>query len=43
MNSVRDLLETINNFLFPYRYLQSPGFEVSRNLMSWDRMLRSLS
>jgi hypothetical protein len=43
MDCVRNLLGTINNLLFPYRYLQSPAFEVSRNLMAWDRMLMNLS
>jgi hypothetical protein len=37
-----NLLESLNNFLFPHHYLREPGFEVSRNLMDWDRMVQSL-
>lgn len=43
MNPVRNLLETISNFVSPHRYIRSPAFEVSRNLIAWDRMLRNLS
>jgi hypothetical protein len=43
MDSVRNLREVITNFLFPYSYLREPGFEVSRNLMPWDRMVMNIS
>ncbi len=40
---MNNLVETISNFVFPYRYLDTPEFRVSRNLMPWDAMVRSLS
>ena len=40
---MRGFLKTLNEFVFPYRYLQSPEFEVSRNLISWNSMLRNMN
>lgn len=37
------ILETLTEMLFPYRYLRSPEYEVSRNLLVWDRMVRMVS
>jgi hypothetical protein len=31
------------DFVFPCRYLHSPEFEVPRNLLPWDRMVRNLT
>jgi hypothetical protein len=40
---VKGFLETLNNFVFPYRYLQDPEYQVSRNLMTWDRMVGKIN
>jgi len=40
---MKALIESISNFVFPYRYLQQPEFQVSRNLLMWDRMIRNLN
>ena len=40
---MKRILETITELLFPYRYLQGPEYEVSRNLMPWDSMVRRVS
>ena len=36
-------MKNLNSFVFPYKYLQNPEFHVSRNLMSWDSMVRNLN
>jgi hypothetical protein len=36
-------MKTLNSFVFPYKYLQNPEFQVSRNLLSWDSMVRNLN
>jgi hypothetical protein len=36
-------LKTLNEFVFPYRYLEMPEFQVSRNLMPWNKMVRNLN
>ena len=28
---------------FPYKYLQNPEFQISRNLAPWDSMIRNLN
>jgi hypothetical protein len=40
---MHDLIKAINNFVFPYSYLQSHEFSVSKNLMPWDAMLKTIS
>jgi hypothetical protein len=29
------------SFVLPYRFLSDPEYKVSRNLMSWDSMIRN--
>lgn len=36
-------MKTLNSFVFPYKYLQNPEYQVSRNLMTWDSMVRKLN
>jgi hypothetical protein len=40
---MKRFIETMSNFVLPYRFLKDPEYVVSRNLLTWDPMVRSLS
>jgi hypothetical protein len=40
---MKRILDAIGDLLFPYRHLQGPEYEVSRNLLPWDSMVRRVS
>ncbi len=37
------LMKAVSDFVFPYRYMQSPEYQVGRNLLEWDRMVGSIN
>lgn len=39
---MKRFIQSLSNFVFPYRFLGDPEYSVSRNLMTWDPMVRSL-
>ena len=40
---MKRLIQIVENFVFPLRYLNDPEYHVSRNLLPWDLMVRSIA
>ena len=40
---MKQFIKAVSNFIGPYRFLSNPEYKVSRNLLTWDPMVKSLS